>query len=239
MRWGSNRELPTAGHFWWLPVRISRDQVQVDPQHVAAVVSGTRVSGLERCPGPTADKPEQIFLPGNAWWWYSSGWRGRGRWGRSWQRGGRFVRSSDRRTIATTPRSDTFRTNRPRTNSIKNFRGRTERNFHIEQRYHVVLMGTCWVGLKWGLGWHGVWFDGQAGPCMGQCMAWCMGGGGVIFDGLSIGVCFWMRYVVTSIMTNKIQWKWKSKNWTTEIQKHPNSGILIVQHKKCTILYCF
>ena len=37
---------------------------------------------------------------------------------------------------------------------------------------------TCQHGLcRWdGIG---VWDDGQAGPCMGQCMAWCMGGGDV------------------------------------------------------------
>ena len=33
-----------------------------------------------------------------------------------------------------------------------------------EQQYHVVLLGTGWVGLKWQYG------DGQAGPCMGRCI---------------------------------------------------------------------
>ena len=38
-----------------------------------------------------------------------------------------------------------------------------------EQQYHVVQLGTCWVGRD------GVWDGGQAGSCMGRCMGWCMG----------------------------------------------------------------
>ena len=34
----------------------------------------------------------------------------------------------------------------------------------IQQQYHVVRLGTCWVRLKWGFG------DGYDGPCMGRCM---------------------------------------------------------------------
>ena len=39
-----------------------------------------------------------------------------------------------------------------------------------QQQYHVVPVRMSWVGLKWDF------CDGQAGPCMGGCMDWCMGG---------------------------------------------------------------
>ena len=42
--------------------------------------------------------------------------------------------------------------------------------FKTKQQYHVVLMGTCWVGLKWGLGRPASW------AVHGSVHGWCMGG---------------------------------------------------------------
>ena len=57
-----------------------------------------------------------------------------------------------------------------------------------------------WVGLNWGFG------DGQAGPCMGRCMAWCMV---VVYGVVHGGGAWWcgddVWWGVGELPTQKVQ----------------------------------